>query len=178
MRGAAQRRCHVASFQRYRVDGLFRAHFFVESGAARQSRSCVPVHLQFLGGTDGIPFPRGHYADEIALADDSSAWNIADRTLVNVNYLRSGAVRTLSARANDAPMKHSRHAKMLHVHIFSASFVRDVVPRQTFPDDFVSTRPLQWSVSRKRDAQRLAAHKFAIRDQLFRVVDHRDDTLG
>jgi len=145
---------------------------------ARQGRRCIPGNLQLLGGTHGIPFPCGNNSDEIAFADNASARNVTDRTIVDAYDPRSSAVGTLPARANDAAMQHARHARMLRVHIFTANFVRNVVPRNPRANNLIFTRPLQRGFPRKRGAECLAANQFAIGDRLLRIVNDGDDPVS
>ena len=89
----------------------------------------------------------------------------ADGRFVQRHHLRARAICALATRANHAAMQHSGHAHVLHVDVFAADLVGQVVARNRRADKFVFGGRLHRRRAGERQMKRFVADQFAVADR-------------
>lgn len=107
--GSLERRFKIPSFQHYAAVGpLFDKHLLVHTSSARKSFGSLPRNLQRARGLGGRPFVIGHNPSEVALSQDASGRDTADRGLIKAEDSGTGRIAAPPTRTRDAPMQHAR----------------------------------------------------------------------
>ena len=128
VRRGAERGRDISPLEHDPVLRWCRSHLLIHAIVARQRGRPIPDDLQLLGAAHRVPFVLCHDADEIAAAYDPSALNGTNGCFIDAHYLGASTIGALAARPHDAAVQQARHAHVLHVDVFAADFVRDVVP--------------------------------------------------
>ena len=89
---------------------------------------------------------------------------------IDAHYLGASTIGALAARPHDAAVQHARHAYVLHVDVFGADFVRDVVPSDWCANQLVLARRFDRRGPGHRQVESLIADKLAVCDRAVHVA--------